>query len=301
MSQGEIGLIEAISSDQSRVLEALMASIWRNVSAEAWFYGTIFGALAFGVGADIWRRRNLRERYLSAGMRVDLVYAGFELIHLIQLLVIVPVSIAFTGAFRTWLPWATFDVSAYLPGWAQLLLLFLITDFVTYWWHRFQHESRIVWQFHKTHHSQKQLNVFTTFRVPIVDRLVALFTLALPAAVLQIDAALPFTIVAILLLHQLLIHSDTGLHFGPLERVFVSPSFHEVHHSTLEPHLDKNYGAVLAIWDHLFGTYVPRGSEPLRYGLVGEELPESFLRQQFVALAGLWQLARTRQFGWRVK
>jgi hypothetical protein len=44
----------------------------------------------------------------------------------------------------------------------------VVTDFWIYWWHRLQHESRSVWQFHKTHHSQVHLNVMTTFRATLL-------------------------------------------------------------------------------------------------------------------------------------
>lgn len=175
-----------------------------------------------------------------------------------------------------------------------MAILFIITDFVVYWYHRLQHESRIVWQFHKTHHSQVHLNVLTTYRATVIDRLVAFAFLAVPAAMMKVDAALPVAIAAALQFHQLMIHSDTGWSFGPLDRVFVSPSFHEVHHSSLEPHLDRNYGGVLSVWDHLFGTWAARGDAELTYGLVAERLPESWLKQQYVPLVGLWRLARDR-------
>ena len=288
-------LAELAANDPLQLVEVVGRSIARNVAAEAWFYGLFAGALAFGFAMDMVRRRNLIARYLSRGVRVDVIYGLLELAHVVQLLVIVPATALFTWVFRTYLPWITVNTPAFLAGWAQLLVLFLVSDFVVYWWHRLQHESRIVWQFHKTHHSQQHLNVFTTFRATIIDRLAALPAVTIPAAIMQVDTTMPFLLTAILLLHQLLIHSDTGMHFGPFERWFVSPSFHEVHHSSSEPHLDRNYGAVLAIWDHLFDTYAPRGNAPIRYGLVNATVPESYLCQQYVPLVGLWALARERR------
>lgn len=286
-------LVDVAAHDPLRVVEVVWRSVGRNIAAEAWFYGMIVGAFVFGVAMDVARHRSLSKRYMARGIRVDLIYGLLELGHVVQLLVIIPTTVFFTWAFRNYAPWATINTPDFLPGWAQLVVLFLVSDFVVYWWHRLQHESIVVWQFHKTHHSQQQLNVFTTFRVTIIDRLIALPAVTIPAAIMQVDATMPLMLVAILLLHQLLIHSDTGMHFGPLERLFVSPSFHEVHHSSCEPHLDKNYGGVLAIWDHLFRTFAPRGDEPIRYGLVSETVPESYFRQQFVPLIGLWKLAHS--------
>ncbi|RZA24749.1 MAG: sterol desaturase family protein, partial [Lysobacteraceae bacterium] len=207
---------------------------------------------------------------------------------------LLPVTLLVTRGLQTWAPWLEIRILADLPTWAQLLILFLFTDLCVYGWHRLQHENRIVWQFHKTHHSQVHLNVLTTYRATVFDRLFALAVLAIPAAMLKVDATLPLAIAGILQFHQLLIHSDSGWSFGPLDRVFVSPSFHEVHHSSLEPHLDKNYGGVLSVWDHLFGTWAPRGERELEYGLVGERLPEAWIKQQFTPWVGLWRLARDR-------
>jgi sterol desaturase/sphingolipid hydroxylase (fatty acid hydroxylase superfamily) len=286
----------ALTNDPTKLPDAVIASIWRNLSAEAWFYCAIFLALGISVLVKLLQKRDLRNHFLSNGFRVDLVYAALEFAHLVQLLAIIPVTAFFTISLRTYFPWATFDASTIMPAWMQLFVLFYCNDFVAYWWHRLQHEKPIFWQFHKTHHSQKHLTVFTTFRSTIVDRSVAVLVLAMPAAVMQVDATMPLTIVTILTFHQLLIHSDTALHCGPLEKIFVSPSFHEVHHSTLPSHLDKNYGAVLAVWDHLFGTAAQRGDQPLIYGVIGEEIPESYIRQQFVPLLGIWKLLKSRWF-----
>lgn len=269
-------------------------SLVHNVAAEGLFYGEFALAIILGLTIDLIRRRNLPNRYGSKSVRVDMVYGALEFLHLVQFAIILPVGLMITRGLQAWAPWLEVKALAELPAWSQLLILFVVTDFCVYWWHRSQHESRIIWQFHKTHHSQVHLNVLTTFRATVFDRLVALAVLAVPAAMMKVDAALPIAIAAALQFHQLVIHSDSGWSFGPLDRVFVSPSFHEVHHSSLEPHLDKNYGGVLSIWDHLFGTYAPRGDRELEYGLVAERLPEAWFKQQFTPWIGLYRLARAR-------
>ncbi|KQW83021.1 sterol desaturase family protein [Brevundimonas sp. Root1279] len=265
-------------------------SVVRNVTAEAWFYGQFIAAIALGLTIDLLRRRDLKARYFSKSVRLDAFYGLLEFAHLVTFTLMLPIGLAISHALQRWAPWLEIEALAQLPIWIQLLIVFVVTDFWVYWWHRLQHESRSVWQFHKTHHSQIHLNVMTTFRATILDRIVVLAVLAVPAAVMKVDAAYPVAIAAVLQFHQLIIHSDSGWSFGPLDRIFVSPSFHEVHHSSLEPHLDKNYGGVLSVWDHLFGTYAPRGERELEYGLVGERLPEAFLKQQLVPIVGLWRL-----------
>ena len=52
----------------------------------------------------------------------------------------------------------------------------------------------------------------------------------------------------------------------PLRKVLVTPAVHAMHHSSYQPETDSNYGAVLTIWDRLFGTYTTPGTGPARVG-----------------------------------
>jgi sterol desaturase/sphingolipid hydroxylase (fatty acid hydroxylase superfamily) len=49
--------------------------------------------------------------------------------------------------------------------------------------------------------------------------------------------------------------------------VIVSPNMHKVHHHWQQPYTDSNYGAVLAIWDRLFGTFLKLDAHQIHYGL----------------------------------
>jgi len=42
---------------------------------------------------------------------------------------------------------------------------------------------------------------------------------------------------------------------GFLEKIFVTPSHHRVHHAINKEYLDKNLGQIFIFWDKLFGTY----------------------------------------------
>jgi len=58
---------------------------------------------------------------------------------------------------------------------------------------------------------------------------------------------------------------------GVLQRFFIVPSHHRVHHGSNDPYLDKNFGAVSCIWDKLFGTFEPE-TVPVQYGILGRPL-----------------------------
>lgn len=49
--------------------------------------------------------------------------------------------------------------------------------------------------------------------------------------------------------------------------IVVSPNMHKVHHHWQQPYTDSNYGAVLSIWDRMFGTFEKLDPSQIRYGL----------------------------------
>jgi hypothetical protein len=68
-------------------------------------------------------------------------------------------------------------------------------------------------------------------------------------------------------------HSNTNLGFGLLDRIFVSPNFHRIHHKLDGPQ-DVNLGFALTIWDQLFHRAVFPTPETIRTdtGLPGRPL-----------------------------
>jgi sterol desaturase/sphingolipid hydroxylase (fatty acid hydroxylase superfamily) len=160
-----------------------------------------------------------------------------------------------------------------LPVTARFVVHLILADFLVYWIHRWQHSSRFLWAFHAMHHSQEQLSFATVMRThPIDDFLLTTLTFV-PLLMLgdPIHMVLPVYlgmefIIAIL-------HSEIPWKFGPLYRVFVSPTFHSIHHSLSREHHDRNYGRLLSIWDHLFGTASADRSRPQLYGLADCKMP----------------------------
>ena len=68
-------------------------------------------------------------------------------------------------------------------------------------------------------------------------------------------------------LYQFSVHTETINKLHPwIEKYFGTPSNHRVHHGSQEKYLDKNFGATLMIWDHLFGSFQYEEEQPV-YGL----------------------------------
>jgi sterol desaturase/sphingolipid hydroxylase (fatty acid hydroxylase superfamily) len=129
-----------------------------------------------------------------------------------------------------------------------------------------------MWRFHELHHSQEDMNVLTVFRThPIIH--VSYLVALLPAIVLLANGALTTTLLVIYGAMVAFAHSNTNLGFGPLERIFVSPNFHRIHHRPDGPQ-DVNLGFALTIWDQLFHRAIFPTAETIRMdtGLRGRPL-----------------------------
>jgi sterol desaturase/sphingolipid hydroxylase (fatty acid hydroxylase superfamily) len=130
----------------------------------------------------------------------------------------------------------------------------------------------MLWRFHELHHSQEDMNVLTVFRThPFIH--VSYLLALVPAIVLLANGALTTTLLVIYGGFVAFEHSNTNLGFGPLERVFVSPNFHRIHHR-LNGRQDVNLGFALTIWDQLFHTAVFPTADTIRAdtGLPGRPL-----------------------------
>ena len=149
--------------------------------------------------------------------------------------------------------------------WAWALLL-LGTDFCYYWFHRASHRTHLGWMAHAPHHQSEDFNLSVALRQGPVQ---PFFSRAfyLPLALLGFPPAMFGTAVALNTLYQFWVHTELIDKLGPLEWVFVTPSHHRVHHACNGRYLDKNHGAMLIIWDRMFGTFEPE-REPITYGTV---------------------------------
>lgn len=158
---------------------------------------------------------------------------------------------------------------------------FAAYDFGRFLAHWAQHVNPILWQFHKVHHSAECLTPVTSSRAHPVDLVVmalggnlgagaatGIFLWAGGGAVGLYSFLSLHALIALYNLVGLLRHSHVWLSYGPLEKVFVSPAMHQLHHSALPHHFDRNCGFCFAFWDRLFGTWCPAtGNEHFPMGL----------------------------------
>jgi len=149
--------------------------------------------------------------------------------------------------------------------WWTWILLFFAEDFTYYWFHRISHQSRFFWASHVVHHSSQRYNLGTALRQTWTGSFTSfVFWLWLP--LVGFPPTMIMTMMAVSLIYQFWIHTETVGKLGPLEWIFNTPSHHRVHHSSDAYYLDRNHAGILIIWDRLFGTFVEEKERPT-YGL----------------------------------
>jgi len=161
---------------------------------------------------------------------------------------------------RSW-----FDASA--TGILLWVLAALAWDFCYYWNHRLGHEISILWAAHAVHHQSEDYNLSTALRQTSSSFLfswifyVPLFLLGFPVDVLV-------TVGALNLIYQFWVHTQHIDRLGVLDRIFVTPSNHRVHHAQNERYIDKNYGGIFILWDRMFGSFAEESvDEPVVFGV----------------------------------
>lgn len=168
------------------------------------------------------------------------------------------------------------------------LALFVVSDFTRYWLHRLMHTIPLLWEFHKIHHSAKVLTPATFYRVHFVENLLFGFRYSLSigfvtgvfiyffGAMIDIYMVIGVNVVlfAFSLLGSNLRHSHVPISYGKfLEKWFISPKQHQVHHS--KKYFNKNYGGYIAIWDRIFGTLkLSSEVKTMKFGLKKEQMKD---------------------------
>ena len=150
-----------------------------------------------------------------------------------------------------------------LPSWPitnaalSLLVGFLFLDFLDYLVHRCEHAVTLFWRLHALHHSDPDIDVTTAIRHHPIEYLLTSGFYWIIVVALDIPAF-------VVLSHGLAVFGTAALQHGnlrlpqPLERwlqpVFITTELHLVHHAVSAEQSYSNFGAVLSVWDRLFGT-----------------------------------------------
>ncbi|WBL21055.1 sterol desaturase family protein [Zunongwangia sp. HRR-M8] len=171
-----------------------------------------------------------------------------------------------------------------LPVWGQLMIMFVIADFIQWNVHRQLHRRSCLWQFHKVHHSVKQMGFAAQFRFHFMETIVYKTAQYIPLAMIGFGIQEFFIVHMFSVLIGHLNHANVGWNYGFLGYIFNNPKMHIWHHSKALPKshpYGMNFGLSLSIWDYLFKTaYIPKSGKNIELGFEGDDnFPESFKEQ----------------------
>jgi sterol desaturase/sphingolipid hydroxylase (fatty acid hydroxylase superfamily) len=152
-----------------------------------------------------------------------------------------------------------------------VIISFLVLDFFGGWLvHITEHKVYLLWRFHVVHHADNNVDVTTGLRHHPIESIlrgifffIGIFVSGSPMYAVMIFQTL-------LVLSAAFTHANIRLPQWldvPLSYIFVSPNMHKVHHHWQQPYTDSNYGAVLSIWDRIFGTFKKLDAKEIHYGL----------------------------------
>lgn len=178
---------------------------------------------------------------------------------------------------------ALIDTSNWSP-WLQLLIFFLILDFLQWFTHVMLHRYEFFWNFHKVHHSVKEMGFAAHLRYHWMENVLYKPLKVFGVMILggfEPEQAYIVHFVAITIGH--LNHSNIKLTYGPFKYIFNNPVMHLYHHAYTIPEgrYGINYGISLSLWDYIFKTnYIPEDCGTIEIGFEGDDqFPKDFIGQ----------------------
>jgi sterol desaturase/sphingolipid hydroxylase (fatty acid hydroxylase superfamily) len=189
---------------------------------------------------------------------------------------------------------------------AAVWVSMVVGDFFFYWFHRALHKSKILWQHHKLHHMDEQVEAITLNRQNWIEVFIAALLIFAPVALLfKVDKPDPTqlgllagTFSTALATFLGIGHMNVRFQVGTASLIYCSPQVHRIHHSRLPQHQDKNFAFALPLWDVLFGTYyAPSRDEFPPCGVDGEKEIRSFWEAQIFTQREWWRMFRR----WRAR
>ena len=188
------------------------------------------------------------------------------------------------GYIREWLI-LNFELMNSILLWPlgfRIILALIIGDFGYYVVHRLMHIGPF-WRTNVFHHSIQEIYWFSGLRTSAMNSLVIRLPYLVGVCMFGISASVAAVIAISLGIVNFWAHSNINISFGILGYIFITPSFHRVHHSMAENAIDRNFGNILSCWDYLFGTAV-NPTKSLNESEKGFEVPQEDVLRQLVGL-----------------
>ena len=169
------------------------------------------------------------------------------------------------------------------PKWTQLLTLFVIADFIQWNVHRTLHRVPWMWEFHKVHHSVKEMGVAAHLRFHWMESIFYKTAQYIPLAMIGFGLQDFFIVHIFTTAIGHFNHANLNISYGPLKYIFNNPKMHIWHHAKTLPDgsYGVNYGLTLSVWDYIFKTdYIPSNGQDIALGFdQDEQFPKTLGKQ----------------------
>ena len=262
---------------------------WRSIIFEVpWYTNYFWGLIAISLlvwGLEIafpWRKNQsiFRKDFWLDGFYMFFNFFIFSIV-IAGFYKVLELTFAKLGIVNTSL--GLIDMSS-LPGWAQLIIFFILLDFVQWFTHVLLHKYSFLWQFHKVHHSVKEMGFAAHLRYHWMENV-----LYKPLKTLGVMLLGGFEPEQAYIVHFISIsighfnHANIKITWGVFKYFFNNPVMHLYHHAYTLPEgrFGVNFGISLSLWDYIFKTnYVPEDSGTIEIGFKGDDqFPNSFIGQ----------------------
>lgn len=287
--------INLIKNSYSGYWNYIKQSVLMELSWENYFYGLIIISLiVWGLEMIFPWRKN--QPIFRKDFWLDTFYMFFNFF-LLNLIILIALSNTTAQLFNDILNsfglsitnFQLFDINTF-PHWLRLFVFFVIIDFVQWFTHTLLHKYEFLWNFHKVHHSVKQMGFAAHLRYHWMEPVVYNSMKYIPLAIMG-----GFTAQDVALVHFFNItighlnHANINWDYGCLKYILNNPKMHIWHHAKELPEERKkgvNFGITLSVWDYLFKTnYIPYNGRDIEIGFNGDEkFPKNFINQELYPL-----------------
>lgn len=278
--------IENFKSYWNYIVYELNNPSWHNyfyallgISCAVWLLEIIFP----------WRKK---QPVFRKDFFLDLFYMFFNFF-IFNLIAFIALSNTFENLLKQFLNSFHLDIESLqlitlndYPTPIRLILFFLVTDFVQWNVHRLLHHNNFLWNFHKVHHSVKEMGFAAHLRYHWMETVVYKSFLYFPLAIIggfNVDDVVIVHLFALTIGH--LNHANFKLSLGPLKYILNNAEMHIWHHAKQLPKNHRygaNFGITLSLWDYIFRTnYIPKNGRDIELGFKNDELfPKEFVQQE---------------------
>ena len=286
---------DIIKKSYSDYWNYIKQSVLMELSWENYFYGLILISLFVWIAELIfpWRKN---QSIFRKDFWLDTFYMFFNFF-LLNLILLIALSNSVAQFFDDILSvfnisiadFQLFEINNFSFA-TRILTFFIIIDFVQWYTHTLLHKYKFLWNFHKVHHSVKEMGFAAHLRYHWMEPIFYNSMKYIPLAIIG-----GFTAKDIAFVHFFNItighlnHANINWDYGFLKYILNNPKMHIWHHAKelpIERKKGVNFGITLSIWDYIFRTnYIPYNGRDIEIGFDKDELfPKDFISQEMYPL-----------------